>query len=128
MKNLVPLLIGILCVALTTFETLRVLGVVKEREELKMNVKSEVAITAEQARKIVESCAPRVNKQLYEQACREIRSAAQLGRHSCTIAIQYGHAQQDELAKKLKEDGYSINWVTRDGPRTDDCAVMRISW
>ena len=127
MKSLMKLVGGIVCGALITFTGVSALVASKERKELEMT-ESEVAITAEQARKIVESAAPRVNKELYGQACREIRSAAQLGRHSCLLPIPYGYAQQDELAKKLKEDGYSINWVTRDGPRTDDCAIMRVSW
>lgn len=90
--------------------------------------RGETGVTAEQARKITESCAPRVDRELYGQACREIRSAAQVGKHSCLLPIEYGYEQQNALAKRLVGDGFWVDWVTDNGPRTDDCAVMKIKW
>ena len=90
--------------------------------------RGETSVTAEQARKIAESAAPRINRELYGQACREIRSAAQVGKCSCLLPIEYGYEQQDALAKKLEDDGFGVDWVSKTGPRTDDCAVMKIRW
>ena len=35
---------------------------------------------------------------------------------------------QDALATRLKGEGYKIDWDISGGPRTDDSAVMIISW
>ena len=88
----------------------------------------EGTITAEQARKIAASATPRVANGLYKRVCRAIRSAAQEGKTHTDVAVNYGYDQQDALAKKLKGDGFSIGWVTTYGPRTDDSAVITISW
>lgn len=93
------------------------------------NVSSDVGVTAEQARKMVESSAPVVNKELYARACREIRSSAKCGKRSCIFPVDYGWDRQDALAKKLTEDGFKVTWIyTGGGPRSDDNAVMKITW
>lgn len=92
------------------------------------NVKSETAITAEHARKISESSRGRVNKELYRYVCREIASAAKCNKTSCRIAIEYGYEAQDQLVKRLTEDGFKVAWITASGPRTDDCAIINVSW
>lgn len=91
-------------------------------------VNGEAGVTAEQARKISESSRTRVNRELYQYACRKIRSAARCNQTSCQMAVEYGYEAQDQLVKRLTEDGFKVKWVTDSGPRTDDCAIINVSW
>lgn len=88
----------------------------------------EGTLTADMARKIAASATPRVANGLYKRVCQAIRSAAQAGKGHTEIAINYGYYQQDALAKRLKDDGFEIHWVTRCGPRTDYGATIQIAW
>lgn len=92
------------------------------------NAKADTGVTAEQARKISESSRTRVNKELYQYVCRKIKGAAECNKTSCDIAIEYGYEAQDQLVKRLTEDGFKVKWVTDVGPRSDDYALINVSW
>lgn len=92
------------------------------------NEKADEGVTAEQARKIAESSRTRVNNELYRYVCRKIKGSAKCNKTSCDIAIEYGYESQDQLVKRLTEDGFKVKWLTDAGPRTDDYALINVSW
>lgn len=83
------------------------------------------AISALKTAKMMESY---VDSDLYINAMRLISNAASKARTRVSFTVDADLRAQDVLGKRLRDDGYRVDWATSSSPRTEDGGVIVISW
>lgn len=85
-------------------------------------------MTAKQALEVATLRKPDIDKDLYMDVMKWIITAVSYARTSMAYRVDADLRAQDELARRLMEDGYKVDWDTTDGPRSNKGGIMMISW
>lgn len=85
-------------------------------------------MTAKQALEIATLQMSRVDDDLYEDVTKWVAISAAKARTRMAYRVDADLRAQDELVKRLMEDGYKVDWDTADGPRSNMGGTIVVSW